>query len=78
METEFKDLLLLINESSKNKGLGNRLYGLRRKNGVIEGKIVEGEREEYWIPKCRLCSYHEKLIDKWEVLQGYCDRLMNR
>lgn len=66
--TDYTDLLDFINKSSKDKNICNRLYGIRRVNGVIEGRILPEYNEVYWLPKHQLCPYHEKLIDKWFAL----------
>ena len=60
-----EDLISFINKSSKNKGLINCLYGIKRINGVIHGLIMEEDKPMFLIPKHQLCTYHELLIDKW-------------
>lgn len=66
IQEDLNDLLIYINEQSKKKGLVNRLYAIKKINGKIFGRVCLEGQEVYWLPKCQLCSYHEKLIDAWE------------
>jgi len=67
------DLVDLVNKSSKEKGIGNRLYGIKKINGIVHCKIVDSDYPVYWISLHELCSFHEKIIQGWINTGGEID-----
>ena len=65
-----EDALKYINEESLKKRICNHLYGLRNRDGQVEGLIDHRGWDMFWLPKYKLCSIHENLIDKWIALGG--------
>ena len=63
---DFDGLLEVVNKITKDNGLLNKLYGIKRINGTIHGRISPDDEEVYWLPKSQLCTLHERLIDTWE------------
>lgn len=50
-----------------------KLYGIKKVNGHVYGLIDPRDEETFWLPKCQLCTFHEKWIDKWIQLGGEID-----
>lgn len=65
-----KECVRFVNERCKSNGYLNRLYGVKKKDGSIYGKILPEEKEVYWLPITQLSVEQEKYIREWIELGG--------
>jgi hypothetical protein len=65
-----EELISYVNEQSKENGIINRIYGIRRNGNAIEALILDDDKPMFWFNKVQLCRFHERLIDKWIELGG--------
>lgn len=65
-----RELLSFINDACEKKDLVNRLFGIRIKDGVIEGLIDPDGQDRFWLNEWTLCATHQELIHNWLDLGG--------
>jgi hypothetical protein len=65
------EFLAEVNRLSQEDGMVNRLYGIKRVNGFVFGKIIDKddcgfppEESMWWLPLYKLCSAHQNIIEK--------------
>lgn len=65
-----QELIQLVNDTSQNQRILNKLFGIRLLDGRIQGKIVDGANPVYWRDISELCVLHQNIIKNWIALGG--------